>query len=87
MATIDKGDFDGLRNITSASGPKNLTTTLQDVADDVELLRSTWVAFLTKLDVDFVAQNAAVTSSQLDVDYQSTQEILAAAIKTVKGRV
>ena len=88
MTTVHKDDYDGAKNITSGSGEggKTLAKTLQDVADDLEVLRSAFVAHLTKLDTDFTAQNIAVISSQLDEDYQSVGEVLAATILTKKGR-
>ena len=41
---------------------------IKDVIDQFNLL-------LAKLDADFTAQNLAVTSSQLDEDYESTLEV------------
>jgi hypothetical protein len=89
MATINKDDFDGLANLTTASreAGKTLASILQDVADDFEKLRGEWSGFLTKLDTDFVAQNIAVTSSQLDEDYSSTHDVASGDILTKKGRV
>lgn len=82
---IDFDDFDGLRNITSASGQKErLGVVLQGFVDDIELLRASQATIITKLNTDFVAQNIAVTSSQLDEDYVSPA---AAAITNTKGRI
>jgi len=39
------------------------------VLADAAAQRAAFVALTAKLDIDFTAQNAAVTSSQLDVDY------------------
>ena len=39
------------------------------VLADNTAMRAAFVALTAKLDTDFTAQNAAVTSSQLDVDY------------------
>ncbi len=88
MTTVNKDTYDGAKNITSGSGESGVTLakTLQDVADDVEVLRAAFSALLVKMDTDFTAQNIAVTSSQLDEDYQSTGEVLASAILTKKGR-
>lgn len=42
------------------------------VLADNTATRAAFVALTAKMDTDFTAQNAAVTSSQLDVDYAST---------------
>lgn len=39
---------------------------------DLDNLRTAVTTLTAKMDTDFTAQNAAVTSSQLDVDYAST---------------
>ena len=44
------------------------------VLADMTAVRAGFVALTAKLDTDFTAQNAAVTSSQLDVDYASTTD-------------
>ena len=57
---------------------KRITTA---VLTDLTALRAEQAALLAKMDTDFTAQNAAVTSSQLDVDYNalaaSTPELVA----------
>lgn len=45
---------------------------LKAIRDELDDFRAKQAAFMTKLDTDFVAQNAAVASSQLDVNYAST---------------
>ena len=49
MGTIDKGDYDGGRNITTSSGARNLASDLQDVADDFASLHSHVTALLDKV--------------------------------------
>jgi len=39
------------------------------VLADMTVLRTAFTTLTAKMDTDFTAQNAAVTSSQLDVDY------------------
>ena len=46
-----------------------LKRVLAAVLADATAQRAAFVALTAKLDIDFTAQNAAVTSSQLDVDY------------------
>lgn len=41
------------------------------ILTDLTALRAEQAALLAKMDTDFTAQNAAVTSSQLDVDYNA----------------
>lgn len=49
MSTINKGDYDGGRNTTTASGPRDLAGDLQAVADDFTNLHSHLTALLTKV--------------------------------------
>lgn len=80
MATINKDDFDGLSNLTSASRDpdKTLAKILQDIADDTEALRAAFVGVNAKLDAD-----AGIT----DTDYAATWDVASGTIKTKKGRV
>lgn len=50
MSTINKGDYDGGRNITTASGSRNLAGDLQDMADDLASLHAHSTALLTKVE-------------------------------------
>lgn len=85
MSTITTEFGSGGSNLApnDAQGAPSLATALREVADDLEAIRDAFVALTAKLDTDFVAQNAAVTSSQLDVDYASSLD--PAALLTVKG--
>jgi hypothetical protein len=47
----------------------------QEQRDFINNIVTQWNAFLTKLDTDATAQNAAVTASQLDTDYSATLAI------------
>jgi len=47
----------------------------EHVLDELQAMRDAFNALLAKLDTDFTAQNAVVTSSQLDTDYDSTLSI------------
>lgn len=47
-------------------------TLLSALLADVTNIRTALTTLTAKLDTDFTAQNSAVTSSQLDVDYAST---------------
>lgn len=47
----------------------------QEQRDFHNAMVTAWNAFLTKLDTDATAQNAAVTASQLDTDYSATLAI------------
>ena len=49
-----------------------LLALFEAVLADEDAHRAALVALTAKLDTDFTAQNAAVASSQLDVDYAST---------------
>lgn len=71
MTTVVKREFgEGGANITdSHGGEAHLADALRDAVDDVAELRTKMIALLTKMDVDFTAQNIAVGSSQLDEDY------------------
>ncbi len=48
------------------------------------VLEAKFNALLAKMDTDFTAQNAAVTSSQLDTDYEATQVVTVTAAETVE---
>jgi hypothetical protein len=85
MATI-KTDFgSGGANLTpnDSAGSPSLATTVRDIADDLVELRTKLIALLTKLDLDFTGENAAVLASELDVNYVATCS--PAALKTIKG--
>lgn len=45
---------------------------LTDIKDNLDNLRTAFVGLTAKMDTDNTAQNAAVTSSQLDTNYAST---------------
>ena len=83
MTTIKERTFDGAAGIGRGSSDPDLATTLQEVADDLTALRAAFVALTAKMDTDFTAQNGAVTSSQLDVNYAATVD--PAALKTIRG--
>lgn len=87
MANIKVNYGDGGEHLNPKGGTTAnpaLATVLRDMADDFETIRANLNAFNAKLDTDFVAQNAAVTSSQLDVDYATTHDIAPAGILTKK---
>lgn len=62
------------RNIESglAQLEKEYTLSAIGFSQQVDGLKSAWSTFLVKFDTDAVAQNAAVTGSQLDVNYETT---------------
>ena len=43
---------------------------IDSLSNRIEALVDTFIGLLAKMDTDFTAQNTAVTSSQLDVDYK-----------------
>ncbi len=54
---------------SSCGGADNLREQFNALRADVAAIHAAMLAFTAKLDTDAVAQNSAVTSSQLDVDY------------------
>ncbi|KKN72182.1 hypothetical protein LCGC14_0413190 [marine sediment metagenome] len=72
-STVKTNSFSGGAAVQpgGSAGKDDLATMLRDAVDDVTELRTQLIAFFAKLDTDFAAQNGVVTSSQLDVDYES----------------
>ena len=75
MAAVKTNHFTGGSNITEKSSggrpTEDLAALLRQAIDDNIELRAQFIALLAKMDTDFTAQNIAVTSSQLDEDYES----------------
>ncbi len=74
MTTITDRTFDAGTGVGRGTGDPNLSTTFQEVADDVAALRASLVGITAKLDAD-----AGVT----DTDYAATHD--PAAMKTIRG--
>lgn len=56
----------------SGSTMKKLFSAVRDELDD---MRTKYASLLAKMDTDFTDQNGAVTGSQLDTDYASSQAL------------
>lgn len=56
-------------------GGLDLAEKLLEMTALVNDVKAKYNALLAKMDTDFTAQNGAVTSSQLDVNYESTGEV------------
>jgi hypothetical protein len=81
--TIYEDSFSGGSGVTPYDGEPNLAAALRVAVDDLTEIRTQFIALLTKMDVDFTAQNLAVASSQLDENYVST--LTPAALTLIKG--
>jgi len=62
---------DSLGNLNSGS-ERDLRPVLDAIVDELNVLRTSITTLTAKIDTDATAQNAAVTASQLDVNYAST---------------
>lgn len=64
----------------------NMGALLDELIASNNALRAAHDALVAKLDTDFTAQNAAVTGSQLDVDYAVTTAVSGSDIAALSER-